>query len=348
MDQPQLPFLVVRLSSIGDIVHALPAVSALARAHPQREIHWAVEARYAYLLDGNPHVARRICLDTLGGRARPLSGNKIQNAAGAWHELRASLYEAVIDFQGLIKSALVARIARTRKRVGFARGSVREPLASLFYSEAVSAEGRRHVIEKNIALAERLGASAVAWEFPLPRSEESERKVAGELQRRQISDFIIVNPGGGWKAKRWAPSNYARLIRALAGALSDQILVTGSASEAPVIQTILGEAASANAGYFPSTLIEYIELARRARLFIGGDTGPLHLAAALATPIVALYNSSDRLNTPERNGPFNPSDITLTAERPFAQDSEHSGYLEGISVERVVESVRERLKRANG
>ena len=343
-------YLVIRLSSIGDIVHALPAVAALGRSDTRPEIHWAVENRFAMLVEGNPFVRQVIKLDTLGWRKSLASGNTISDMLRSVEALRSAPYDAAIDFQGLVKSAVLARISRSRERIGLGRPWLREPLAAAFYTRRVLPKSRKHIIEINLALVESLDARDANWEFPLPSSEKDATAVRQQLNKLGVTEYIIVNPGGGWKAKRWSPENYANIISRLAGRLTLDILLTGSESEQPLIQEILARAGTPRAKPFASTLTEFIVLARDARLLIGGDTGPLHLAAAVRTPIVAIFDASDLLNTPERNGPFCPADIILCGSSGSnnANRPKNLTYLEGVSVESVFDAALKRLAGANG
>lgn len=341
-------FLVIRLSSIGDIVHALPAVAALGQGFPGAEIIWAIEPRFAALLAGNPFVHRTLELDTLGWRQRPASAATLEELLRGVFALREVDYDAAIDFQGLWKSALVASFSGARERVGFAEYWLREPGAGVLYSQRVAPRGRRHVIEMNLALVEQLGASAGRWLFPLPENPQDTVDVERRLSELGAAGFVVLNPGGGWMAKRWAPQNYSQLIRRLDRAIPWRVLLTGSTAEAKLIEQILEGARSVKAVYFPSTISQFIALVRRAKLFVGGDTGPLHLAAAAGTPIVGLYSSADRLNTPERNGPFNPDDVVVAP--PMLDGGfwwrKRAEYLAGISVEDVFDAIRRRLERA--
>jgi heptosyltransferase-1 len=350
MPESRQRFLVFRLSSIGDIVHTLPAVAGLGRAHPGAEIHWVVEERFSGLLAGNPFVSRVIKLDTLGWRKDPTSGRAMAEIMQGFQALREYQYDVAIDFQGLMKSAIFARLSHSKKRIGLAWGSLREPLAALLYTQRVSPKGRKHIIEINLSLVEALGAKPSKWEFPLPDQPQDREAVQAQLQRLGTKDFIIVNPGGGWKSKRWAPENYAKLIAALDGRIPMDILVTGSPQEEKVAREILTRANSVRARWFPSTLLQFIALAQEAKLLIGGDTGPLHLAAAVGTPIVALFNAADPRNTPERNGPFNPADIILCGPRQETSSghSKHLDYLEGVSVDSVAQAALQRLGTENG
>ncbi len=352
MSAQQQRFLIIRLSSIGDIVHALPAVAALGEAFPQAEICWAIEKRHAGLLEGNPFLRRVIPLDTLSWRSRLASGYTLEEVARSIVALREVPFDAAIDFQGLVKSGLLAWISRSRERLGFAGNWLREPAAGLFYTERVSPCDRKHVIEMNLALVERLRVPALPpaqWRFPLPHNESDEQTVREKLAALGVEDFIIVNPGGGWVTKRWSPENYAELLRLMGQhnrELGWRILLTGSPDEEVLIREILEQAGSPQAVYFASTVTQFIALARRAKLLVGGDTGPLHLAAAVGTPIVAIYGPTDWA----RNGPFSPTDITLYNSGPIdhTRRSRNPAYLQGIAVESVLRAILHRVGRACG
>lgn len=346
MTDAALRFLMVRLSSIGDIIHALPAAAALAETFPLGQIHWVVEKRYALLLEGNPHLHGIVPLDTLGWRRHLASSATWCEIRNGVRDLRWVSYSAALDFQGLWKSAIVARFSRSKERIGFAEGWLREPSAGILYTQQVSPRAHVHVVEENLALVERLGAHTRRWQFPLPRNDEDDAYVDRQLAAINTGNFIIVNPGGGWRSKCWPPENYSALIRQLADGRCERILLTGSPAEEPLIGEILQTAGAPCARYLPTTLVQFIALARRARLFIGGDTGPLHLAAAVGTPIVGIYGPTD----PVRNGPFAPEDIALSNHGPIdhTRRGMNPGYISGITVEAVVAAVEKRLARAHG
>lgn len=339
-------FLVIRLSSIGDIVHALPAVSALGETHPWARITWLVEDEYSGLLEGNPYVRRVITVDTLGWRKCLRKIDTYQHMLHCLRCLRDTRFDAVIDFQGLIKSGLLAGLCRSRERVGFAKPWLKEPAAGLFYSRRVRAEGSEHAIQENLALVESLGARCEAWQFPLPRLSGYDEYLDKMLASAGVNEFMIINPGGGWIAKRWPPSYYAELIRRLQPLFAGHFLLTGSPSEEREINQIVRASGSSRASYFPATIEQFIALARKARLFVGGDTGPLHLAAAVGVPIVGLYGPTD----PKRNGPFSPLDIVLSTQEPInhTRRDKNASFLEGISVAEAIDALQLRLATANG
>jgi heptosyltransferase-1 len=344
MPETHASYLVIRLSSIGDIVHALPAVSALAETFPSARITWVVEDRYASLLKGNPLVRDFLTLDTLGWRDDLKSAATWRQILYSIRRLRECTFDAVIDFQGLVKSGALAGLCRSHVRVGFAAPWLKERGASLFYTHRVRADGRKHAIDENMALVESLGARPTEWKFPLPCSPDYEEYVDQMLARWGVNEFIIINPGGGWIAKRWPPSYYAELIRGLDPLFPGEFLLTGSPAEAKLISQIVRAAGSNRAHYFPATIDQFVALARRAKLFLGGDTGPLHLAAAVGVPIVALYGPTD----PARNGPFSPFDIVLSTREPpnHTRRARHPRYLEEIPVAKALKAVRLRMARA--
>jgi heptosyltransferase I len=345
MTNAQPNYLVVRLSSIGDIVHALPAVSALGETFPWARITWVIEDRYARLLQGNPFVSRVITVDTLGWRRHLTSRDAWRHILSAIRCLRDSDFDAVLDFQGLVKSGVIARICHSRSRVGFARPWLKEPVAAFFYNQRVHATESKHAIQENLALAASVGAQCSTWRFPLPCSEADEKYVDQMLVERDVAEFIILNPGGGWIAKRWPPAYYAELIRRLDPIFPGSFILTGSPPEGSVIQKIILASGSARAHYFPTGLEQFLALARRAKLFVGGDTGPLHLASALGVPIVAFYGPTD----PTRNGPFSKADVVLSTSEPVnhTRRGRNPRFLEEISVSDALDAVRLRLVRAN-
>lgn len=346
----ELKFLVVRLSSIGDIVHALPAVAALGDTFPGAQIHWAIEKRFAPLLNGNAYVHRVVRVDTLGWRRELFSPWTIEQIAAATSMMRAAHFDAAIDFQGLMKSAFLAWISNSRQRVGFSEYWLREPVAGALYTDRVSPHDRRHVIGMNFSLVERLGVPSIPvseWKFPLPQSAADDAIVEERLATLGARDFIVLNPGGGWKSKCWPPENYAELIRQLEIDIPEHLLLTGSPDEEPLIEGILRSAHSRRGFYIPTTLLQLITLARRAKLFVGGDTGPVHLAEAAGTPVVSIFSRLEPVNTPERNGPFRPEDIFIAGGNGVrkVRRSKNADYLRDVSVESVLTAVRERLAR---
>jgi heptosyltransferase-1 len=347
--------LIVRLGSMGDILHALPAATALRKALPDAAIGWLVEERWAELLctlseprsgsrsPQRPLVDQVHTVDTRKWRASMFSPQTWERVGASLSELRAPKYEVTVDFQGAVRSAMLARLSKAP--VVYGAVQPRENVASMFYTRQVMTRGA-HVLEQALSIAEAvvgrpLGTPAVG----LPYDERAEKQCADWLQRDGISDFVLLNPGAGWGAKQWPAERFGIVAKQLAGE-GLKSLVNFGPGEEKLAQAV--EAASAgNAQAVGCTLTELIALTRRARLFIGGDTGPMHLAAALGIPVVALFGPTD----PARNGPFGTRSIVLrnslspTTHTRRAQPD--PGLLE-ISAEQVIAAARELLRRPRG
>lgn len=346
--------LIVRLSAMGDVVHTLPAVHALREAFPQAHIGWLIEERWAELLcaPGSPRRGPRSALRPLVDEVHtvnlkawgksPFSVLTLQRAATVWNDVRDAGYDVAVDLQGAMRSALLARLSGARVVVGAAEP--RESPASLWYTRKVVAQGR-HVIEQNLwvagAVIEHLTQTSppdISHDFP--QHPAAEARVEQRLVELGIGDFAILNPGAGWGAKRWPAERYGGVARKLADQGVGAILNYGPGEEDLVRAA---EAAGGGAAKPMScTITELIALTRRARLFIGGDTGPLHLAAALRVPVVAIFGPTD----PARNGPYGTRSVVLRSaesvtshERRAAADEE----MLTIGSEAVVEAARELL-----
>ena len=328
--------LVVRLGSLGDLVHTLPAVAALRRAFPAATIDWLVDAPHRDFLKLVPVVSSLVVLEKRGA----------SGWLAARRELRSRQYHAAIDFQGLIKSAALAWFSGAHRVIGFDRASLREPLASLFYSEQVSVESDAHVVQKNLQMAAALGATAGPLEFPIGPVESP--KVAMFLGAA-AAPYALVNPGAAWPNKRWPPDRLGAIAQQLRDRHGLASVVLWGPGEEDAARAVV--AASDNAASLaPETnLHDLIALARGARLMVSGDTGPLHIASALGVPAVALFGPTNAA----RNGPWDPGDISISRyttcschyERRCSRESS-LWCLGEISVNEVAAAIDERLERA--
>jgi heptosyltransferase-1 len=307
--------LVVRLSAMGDVIHTLPAVQALRAAFPRGKIGWLIEERWAELLCApgaprrGPRSPQRPLVDevhtvNLKAWRRSLFGLlTVQQMAKVWNDVRAAHYDVAVDLQGALRSALLAHWSGARVVYGAAQP--RESPASLWYTRHVVTSGT-HVIEQNLSVAEAVAKRKMAVpRVEFPHDAEHEARIAQELEMRDVRDFAILNPGAGWGAKRWPAERYGEVARRLAAA-GIRPLVNHGPGEEDLFREVL--AASGGAALpMHGTITALIALTRRARLFIGGDTGPLHLAAALGVPVVAIFGPTD----PARNGPYGTRSIVL-------------------------------------
>jgi heptosyltransferase-1 len=348
---PQIErLLIVRLSAMGDVIHTLPAAQALREAFPNAMIGWLIEERWAELLCA-PGAARRgppseqrplvdwVHAVNLQGWGKSLfSISTVQAIAKLWNDVRAVRYQVAIDLQGAIRSAALARWSGAPVIYGAAEP--RESPASLWYTRPVITRGT-HVIEQSLSVVEAVAQRKMKVpRVQLPHDVEAEQRMDQQLTQVGIGDFAILNPGAGWGAKRWPAERYGRVARALAEDGVQSILNCGPGEDDLACEA---EAASEGAAHtMKCSITELIALTRRAKLFVGGDTGPLHLAAALQVPVVAIFGPTD----PARNGPYGTRSIVLrnpesptTHARRTAPDE---GMLE-ISPEAVVDAARSLL-----
>src|SRR4051812_35832897 len=305
---PFMRILFVKLSSIGDVVHALPALAAVRRALPRAEIAWVVERRSAEILRDNPLVNARIEVDTKGLRRWPVSGETLPATRRQLRRLRASPFDLAIDFQGLLKSALIARLSGAARRVGFARAHLREPASRFLLTKTVDTPARTHVIRKNLALASgalgvRLPSDADEFEFPVAVSREHEGEAEAIVQIAG-QRFAILNPGGGWPTKLWDASRFGALADSLLTNFGLRSVVTHGPGERELAERVAASSRTGAAVIASPTLKGFYALARRAAVYVGGDTGPTHLAVAAGAPVVGLFGPTEwwRNGSPRARG----------------------------------------------
>lgn len=303
--------LIVRLGAMGDVLHALPAVAALRRAYPQAEIAWAIEPRWAELLPGKPLLDRVHIADTRGWRKQVASAPR--NIKALRTELRGNGYGIAVDLQGLLKSAVIARLSGAKQRWGFA--DPREALAGVAYTDKAE-RGGGHIIAQNLRLlaavaATELAAPSSADPTLLPFSPLAEDWAKDLLLSRRMERFAMLSPGAGWAAKEWPAERYGELAQRLSQNGVACVLNVGPGEK----EALLAERVTKSAGNalfrVNCTVSQLIALTRRASLFVGGDTGPMHLANALGVPVVALFGPTD----PARNGPYFQPSVVLRSEK---------------------------------
>ncbi len=325
-------FLLVRLSSLGDVVHALPAASALRDAFPEARIDWVIDARWQRLLGGNPDLNEVIAYD------RKQAGS----LSSSIRKLRAAQYTCAIDFQGLYKSALLAFASGAPRRIGFQSSYAREGLVAILYTDRVNPLGP-HKVDHNRTLVARAGAKLGPPRFPLAIRSEDDATVTRELNNRGITDFYVLNPGGGWLSKCWPAERYGELHRELAERHGWRGVVTVGPGEENLARDLIRAAGDSAPIAIPLALGPLMALLRRARFMVSADTGPLHIASALGTPVVGLFGPTD----PARNGPFSSADISVRNPRhsitTYARGASHSPAMLSITVDQVVDAVERRM-----
>jgi heptosyltransferase-1 len=293
--------LIVRLGALGDVVHAIPVAAALRRAFPRARIDWLVSARHREMLD---------LVSVIDGR---LVIHSAADAVTTIAELRRARYDVAIDLQGLVKSAALARLSGARRVVGFATSYLRERLARPFYTDIYDPgcggiydpQETRHVVQINLGLLQLLGVTAGAPEFPIERGESA---VATAVRQQTGGRYALLNPGAQWPNKRWPPPRFGRVAAALRERYGLMSIALWGDGERALADEIVAHADGAALASPAASIADLVALARGAALMVSGDTGPIHIAAAVGTPVVGIFGPT----RPTRNGPWSPDDVTVS------------------------------------
>lgn len=337
---PSTRILICRLSAVGDVVHGLPVLCALRQHYPTAFLAWVVEQGAADLLRGHSALNELVVVP----RGWLKSPSEVWRLRRRLRELR---FHLTLDLQGLTKSALAARLSGAPRRIGFGDEKGRE-LSRWLNNELVQSTAG-HIIDCNLELLKKLGISKPAVNFDLPETQADRAAAEGVVTRCGLAGpFGLINPGAGWPSKIWPADRYAEVARHLgARRLSSIVLWSGQQERQWAEQIAVHSAGYARLA--PATgLRDVAALARRARLFLGSDTGPLHIAAAVGTPCVGLYGPMPA----ERNGPYGPDQIAIQKMRfqGTARQRRHApaALMESITVSDVCQACDQILDRSQG
>ncbi len=296
-------FLIIRLSSLGDIIHTLPAFSALRKKYPSAQISWVVEEKGKEVLDLVPGIDKIIVAHTEGWR---INTRKFWKEISALKKDMKNRDQIAVDFQGLIKSGFIAYLSRARKRIGFHKKNLRESQASLFYTDRLDEVSETiHVIDKNLRLLTLLGIMETQYEFPLVLPDKPVRSVKAKLHKLGYDGkkkLVVLNMGAAWKTKRWFPENWVELIHALKQEDVFSLILWGNEEEKALAEEVhKGSRAPLSPDF---TLKEVMALVKESSLLVSGDTFALQVACAFSRPVVGIFGPTN----PGRNGPFSPRD----------------------------------------
>lgn len=332
--------LIVRLSAVGDVIHGLPVLNALRDRFPDALLAWVVEERAASLLRGHAKLDELVTVPR----------GWLKSPAAVWQvrrRLRALQFDTTVDLQGLAKSALAALLSGARQRIGFGDDKGRE--LSAWFNNCLVRTTSRHVIDMNLELLRPLGIESPTVQFDIPESDADRQTAEAIVRRARVeSGFAIINPGAGWPSKLWPADRFGPVARWLGQTAGVPSLVVwaGDKERAWAEEIVAGSASHAQLAP-ATTLTELAALARRARLFVGSDTGPLHLAAAVGTPCVGLYGPMPA----ERNGPYGPRHIALQPRQFQGTSRERRNapreLMEAITVESVCQACEQILHRGS-
>jgi ADP-heptose:LPS heptosyltransferase len=326
-------FLVVRLGSLGDIVHTFPAVAGLRDSFPNAEIVWLTHPRWVELVFSSG----------LANEIWPVDSRDLSQVRLVLQKIRNSpAWSAAIDYQGLWKSALLAFLGGVRRRIGFSSDTIREFGVPILYTDRVRVHSA-HIADQNGELSLRAGATRPVGNVILQVEPTCVATVRSYLAERGVARYIVLSPGGGWSSKCWPPERFGALCRKIREELQVCCVINYGPGEEELVARVQQASGDANPIAYNGELCPLMALLRNAMCIVGGDTGPLHLAVALGTPAVALFGPTD----PARNGPYPPQPITLrsaSADTTYERSGETAASLLELSVDEVFDAVVQRLQ----
>ena len=337
--------LIVKLSAIGDVIHTLPSLAALRKHYPDAHITWVIEEASADLIQGHPQLDRIIISrrkkwidDLKHGRIDKF----LREMKSFIHDLKGRPYDLVIDFHGLFKSAMVVSLSSGKRKLGY--DSMQE-LSGFFLNEKIPEDMKKHAVDRYLDFPRYLGADVKEAEFLLPIGEENKRNIEGLLRTHGIekeNTFVAISPVALWETKLWEDEKFARLCDRIAEELKARVVFTGSdRGKLEHIQSLM-KSSSINLGG-NTTLRDLAYLYQLALLLITTDSGPMHIAAAMGTPVIALFGPTD----PARTGPYGKGHVVIREELPcspcFLKKCDSKKCMRDITVEEVFQAVKEKL-----
>lgn len=327
MTEPR--FLVVRLGSLGDIVHAFPAVSGLRTSFRNAEIIWLTHPKWEFLVKTSGLATEVWTVDTRNWAA----------VRGILARIRTHRFEAAIDYQGLWKSAAIPFLARIPRRIGFSSQTVREAGVPMLYTDRVKVSAERHIADQNMELSARAGARVCAGDVTLQVPEDDEKIVRARLAKDGTDEYIVLSPGGGWASKCWPAERYGLLAEKILEQFGLRSVINVGPGEEDLAAKVAHAAGNSQPIQFMGSLGQLMALLKNASAVVAADTGPLHLADALGTRVVAIFGPTD----PARNGPYRRSGVVLRwegAATTYKREMEADESLLHISVDEVTSAIR--------
>ena len=341
--------LIVKLSAIGDVVHSLPFLEVVKRTWPQAGIDWVVEEAAAPIVLGHPAldrvwVSRRKAWQRAltKGPGRAAAAREAAAFAGA---LRREPYDLVVDLQGLFKSGVITGLARGRRKVGMS--GAREGSAFFLTEAPVPVDYETHAMLRYLEVARALGCDTSVWDGVIPVGAKDREEVERlfEEHRWGLRPLVALNPMAKWATKLWEPERFGALADRIGSELQADIAFTGGPEDRGVIEAILGGMSHPAANLAGRTGLKTLAwLYRRAALLVCTDTGPMHMAAAMGCPVVALFGPT----APWRTGPYGPQHRVvrtgIACSPCFRKRCEERTCMRRITVESVFAEVAEALQ----
>lgn len=301
--------LFVKLGSIGDIVHTLPALAAARKALPGADISWVAESRSSEILRENPFIDNLIEVDTRSIREGKTLDEILPDIRRQVRDLREFKFDIAIDFQGLLKSAMIAKLSGAKKRYGFTRKEMREAASRILLTKSIKTDPEMHVVRKNLQLlagALNITVAGSETEFPIQTRPEHVSE-ALEIRDQAGDNFAILNPAGGWVTKLWHAEKFGILADRIWEKFGMVSVVATGPAETDLAEKVRANARSGKLLLHQPSLKGFYELARMTEVYVGGDTGPTHLAIAAGAPVVGIFGPTEWW----RNGSLVPEDICV-------------------------------------
>jgi heptosyltransferase-1 len=329
MSEPR--FLVVRLGSLGDIVHTFPAVAGLRQSFPRTEIIWLTHPRWVNL----------VASSGLASEIWSVDSRNLASVRQTIAKIRTQHWDAAIDYQGLWKSALLPFLARIPKRIGFSSETIREFGVPVLYTNRVHAHAT-HIADQNGELSLQAGAQTAVGPVKLNVSESDRQRVKSDLATAGIDRYVVLSPGGGWRSKCWPAERFGDLCRKIREDLNVRCVINYGPGEAPLAAAVKSASGNADPFLYDGELGQLMALLQGAQCIVGGDTGPLHLAIALGCKPVGIFGPTN----PARNGPYPPQHFVLrdpAATTTHKRETETNPSLLKISVAQVFDALKLQL-----
>ncbi len=338
---PEPRFLVVRLSSLGDIVHTFPAVAALRESFPNGEIVWLTHPRWESLVQSSQ----------LATEIWPAETRSLASIRTITRRIRQRKFGTAVDYQGLWKSAALPFFGGVPRRIGFSSQTIRELGVPVLYTERVHSTAA-HIVQQNGELSLRVGARNGVAKVMLSVPSVQEAFVLQLLRKFSIERYVVLSPGGGWRSKCWPPDRFGALCQKIRDSLGLRCVLNFGPGEEELVGAVKAASGKADPVPYNGSLVQLMALLRNAACIVGGDTGPLHLAVALGTPSVALFGPTD----PVRNGPYRTCDSYLSSRKrdivirsvdavtTYKRGDQPDSSLLKISVDEVFDAVRQQVE----
>ena len=340
--------LIIKLSAIGDVVHTLPFLEVLRENFPGARIDWVVEEASGQIIDGHRGIDHVIVSQRKSWQRRLLKGGELSAVIREINQfltkLRSMEYDLVIDLQGLFKSGILTGISRGRRKTGSTGG--REG-SSLFLTERpYLVDYNQHALDRYLRITEYLGCNRLTWEGYIPIRDSDKRSIDKYIHENGIQNkrLVAINPMAKWKTKLWEPGRFAILADRIQKELYCKVIFTGSRHDQEIIEKIISKMKERPINLAGQTgLKELAYLYSRCKIIVSTDTGPMHIAAAMACPVVALFGPT----APWRTGPYGKGHRVIRDRIPcspcFKKRCAHMSCMNNITVERVFDAVKRSL-----